>query len=105
MIKVEVVRKNQLIQEINISGHADAGPKGYDLVCAAVSSIATGALNALDQICSKDVQLSLIDNPDAMIKIKVLQNRDDLQLLLKMMLIQLKTVQESQQKYIHIKEV
>lgn len=105
MIKVEVVRKNQLIQEIIISGHADSGPKGYDLVCAAVSSIATGALNALDQICSKDVQLSLTDNPDAMIKIKVLQNRDDLQLLLKMMLIQLSTVQESQQKYIHIKEV
>lgn len=105
MIKVEVVRKNQLIQEINISGHADSGPKGYDLVCAAVSSIATGALNALNQICSSDVQLSLTDNPDAMIKIKVLQNRDDLQLLLKMMLIQLNTVQESQQKYIHIKEV
>lgn len=105
MIKVEVVRKNQLIQEIIISGHADSGPKGYDLVCAAVSSIATGALNALNQLCSSDVQLSLTDNPDAMIKIKVLQNRDDLQLLLKMMLIQLSTVQESQQKYIHIKEV
>lgn len=105
MIKVEVVRKNQLIQEIKISGHADSGPKGYDLVCAAVSSIATGALNALDQIASKDVQLELTETPDAMIKIKVLQNKDDLQLLLNMLLIQLKTVQESQQKYIHIKEV
>lgn len=105
MIKVEVVRKNQNIQEIKISGHADSGPKGYDLVCAAVSSIATGALNALDQIASKDVQLELTENPDAMIKIKVLQNKDDLQLLLNMLLIQLQTVQESQQKYIHIKEV
>lgn len=105
MIKVEVVRKNQYIQEIKISGHADSGPKGYDLVCAAVSSIATGALNALDQIASKDLQLELTENPDAMIKIKVLQNKDDLQLLLNMLLIQLQTVQESQQKYIHIKEV
>jgi len=105
MIKVEVVRKNQLIQEITISGHADSGPKGYDLVCAAVSSIATGALNALDQIASKDVQLELTDNPDAMIKIKVLQNKDDSQLLLNMLLIQLRTVEEDQQKYIHIKEV
>lgn len=105
MIKVEVVRKNQLIQEITISGHADSGPKGYDLVCAAVSSIATGALNALDQITSKNVQLELTESPDAMIKIKVLQNKDELQLLLNMLIIQLKTVQESQQKYIHIKEV
>ena len=105
MIKVEVVRKNQLIQEITISGHADSGPKGYDLVCAAVSSIATGALNALNQLASKDVQLELTDNPDAMIKIKVLQNKDDSQLLLNMLLIQLRTVEEDQQKYIHIKEV
>ena len=105
MIKVEVVRKNQLIQEITISGHADSGPKGYDLVCAAVSSIATGALNALNQLASSDVQLELTEYPDAMIKIKVLQNKDDLQLLLNMLLIQLNTVQESQQKYIHIKEV
>ena len=105
MIKVEVVRKNQLIQEITISGHADSGPKGYDLVCAAVSSIATGALNALNQLASSDVQLELTEHPDAMIKIKVLQNKDDLHLLLNMLLIQLKTVQESQQKYIHIKEV
>ena len=105
MIKVEVVRKNQLIHEIIISGHADSGPKGYDLVCAAVSSIATGALNALNQLASKDVQLELTEYPDAMIKIKVLQNTSDLELLLNMLIIQLKTVQENQQKYIHIKEV
>lgn len=105
MIKVDVVKENQLIQEITISGHAESGPKGYDLVCAAVSSIATGTLNALDQIVAQDVQLELTEKPDAKIKIKVLKNRDDLQLLLKMMLIQLNTVQESQPKYIHIKEV
>ena len=105
MIKVEVVRKNQFIQEITISGHADSGPKGYDLVCAAVSSIATGALNALNQLASSDVQLELTEYPDAMIKIKVLQNTSDLELLLNMLIIQLKTVQENQQKYIHIKEV
>ena len=105
MIKVEVVRKNQFIQEITISGHADSRPKGYDLVCAAVSSIGTGALNALHELASKDVQLELTEYPDAMIKIKVLQNTSDLELLLNMLIIQLKTVQENQQKYIHIKEV
>ena len=51
------------------------------------------------------MQLELTEYPDAMIKIKVLQNTSDLELLLNMLIIQLKTVQENQQKYIHIKEV
>ena len=34
---------------IHISGHANSGPHGHDLVCAGVSSITTGALNALQQ--------------------------------------------------------
>lgn len=32
---------------IRISGHANSGPHGHDLVCAGVSSVAIGALNAL----------------------------------------------------------
>ncbi|HOJ45539.1 MAG TPA: ribosomal-processing cysteine protease Prp [Bacilli bacterium] len=32
---------------IRISGHANSSPHGHDLVCAGVSSVAIGALNAL----------------------------------------------------------
>jgi uncharacterized protein YsxB (DUF464 family) len=55
MVQVLVVRENDAIMNIKISGHANAGPKGYDLVCASISSIATGALNALDAAYPDDV--------------------------------------------------
>ena len=79
--------------------------KGSDLVCASVSSIATGALNALDAAYPDDVELRLTEVPDAMIEIKVLQNHPNLQVLLRMLYIQIQTLAENQSKYITIKEV
>ena len=90
---------------IKISGHANAGPKGSDLVCASISSIATGALNALDAAYPDDVALSLSEIPDAVIEIKVLKNHQNLQALLRMLYIQIQTLAENQSKYITIKEV
>jgi hypothetical protein len=105
MVQVLVVRENDAIMNIKISGHANAGPKGYDLVCASISSIATGALNALDAAYPDDVELSLSEVPDAVIEIKVLQNHQNLQALLRMLVIQVQTLAENQSKYITIKEV
>ena len=90
---------------IRISGHANAGPKGSDLVCASISSIATGALNALYAAYAEDVELSLVEKPDAVIEIKVLHNHQNLQALLRMLYIQIQTLAEKQTKYITIKEV
>lgn len=105
MIQVLVVKNADSILGIQISGHAYAGPKGSDLVCASVSSIATGALNALDAAYPDDVELRLTEVPDAMIEIKVLQNHPNLQVLLRMLYIQIQTLAENQSKYITIKEV
>ena len=90
---------------IKIAGHANAGPKGLYLVCASISSIATGALNALDAAYPDDVTLSLSEIPDAVIEIKVLKNHQNLQALLRMLYIQIQTLAENQSKYITIKEV
>lgn len=46
MIEVKVKRQPKL--EIEISGHAYSGEPGHDLVCAAVSAIVFGSLNAFD---------------------------------------------------------
>ena len=52
MIKVEVVRENNLYKEISIIGHAMYADYGKDIVCSAVSSIVTTTINgciALDK--------------------------------------------------------
>ena len=48
MISVCVKQDAEGIRMIDVSGHAMQAPHGEDLVCAGVSCIMTGALNALD---------------------------------------------------------
>lgn len=105
MIQVLVEQSAHRITKIKMTGHAESGPKGQDLVCAAASSIATGALNAIDQIASGQAELILLEKPESLIEIRVKSDSDDLQKLLKMFLIQLKTLEIAQFNYIQIKEV
>jgi uncharacterized protein YsxB (DUF464 family) len=103
MITVVVETSQQSISSLEISGHAQSGPKGYDLVCAAASSIATGALNALDDMHPNQCLLTLTSEP-AHIKIEVIQDSEALQAHLQFILIQLKTLENAHPKHIRIKE-
>ncbi len=48
MIQFSVSRdSDSTILSIEVSGHAESGPYGYDLVCAGVSAIVFGGINAL----------------------------------------------------------
>ena len=52
MIKVEVVKENNLYKKVSIIGHAMYADYGKDIVCSAVSSIVTTTINgciALDK--------------------------------------------------------
>lgn len=39
-----------LISEFTLTGHAEAGPYGSDIVCAAVSALAISTVNSLDAL-------------------------------------------------------
>ena len=47
MIRAEVRREGGEIRYLRVRGHADAGPAGHDLVCAAVSAVVQTALLGL----------------------------------------------------------
>jgi uncharacterized protein YsxB (DUF464 family) len=47
MIKADLVMEHGLLKSCRISGHAGAGPKGSDIVCAAVSVLARTAYKIL----------------------------------------------------------
>ena len=48
MIKAIIYRlPDQTITGFELSGHADSGPHGHDLVCAAVSAVTFGMTNAV----------------------------------------------------------
>ncbi len=83
---------------LKVSGHASSAPHGQDLICASVSSITTGALNALEnppsfKIVAREglLELTSLSQPT---------NHDSI--VLRTMLTQLETIAESYPHYINI---
>jgi len=100
MIKIEATRKDGKITNLTVKGHANSAPKGEDLICAAVSSILVGGCNALSQPNCFAIKL---DSGDASIKEIKRANEHDYEVL-ETMIIQFKTVEESNSKFLQIIE-
>ena len=101
MIKIKILQQNDVVIKIQIKGHADFDESGKDLVCASVSSISVGLLNAINEK-NYDVDMTM---DEGLINIEVLDlNNTDLQLMLFVAIIQLKTIEESYSKYIRIEK-
>ena len=46
MIKAAFVYRGEDLKSLTVKGHAESAPKGEDLICAAISAIVVGGLNA-----------------------------------------------------------
>lgn len=101
MVSVHVKRRSSWIEEVEITGHAGYGDAGFDLVCAGVSSIAVGMMNALDEMVPEVCAFTM---KEAYINISSDLHDTTAQLLLEGMLWQLKTMQVSYAEYITIND-
>lgn len=101
MVRVSVCRESSDIQEIIVQGHADYAEHGQDLVCAGVSSICIGMMNALDTLVPDTCEMEM---SEGYTRINMMRNSHEVQQLLQAMLIQLTTMEESYQSYIKINE-
>lgn len=110
MITVQVIKNNNNddIIAFELSGHANSGPYGYDLVCAAVSAVSFGAVNAIIELCHVDLIINQgkeggylhVALPDKIAE----GNFVNIQLLIKGMVISLKTIEREYGEFIIIKE-
>jgi uncharacterized protein len=99
MIKVNISKKDNLINSVSIKGHALYNESGKDIVCSAVSSIVITTVNALiryNQSC-----IEYIDE-DGYIKLDVLKHDDMIDLLINNMIDLLNELEEQYKKYIKI---
>lgn len=101
MIKVSIKQVQNKVSELVVNGHANFAIHGEDLVCAGVSSITIGLMNALEEYKMKVT--SCISEGAVKIVVDDL-NDERLQLMLHVGIIQLKTMEESYSKYIRIEE-
>lgn len=99
MIKVLVQRANKHIERVVISGHSLSDDIGRDLICAGVSSIVIGSLNALEEMTNFNTDLVTIE--DGYVEFFA-DDDETVQLLINAMIWQLKTIEKSYQDYIEI---
>lgn len=100
MIKVEIVYSNKNLTSLKVKGHANSNEYGKDLVCAAVSAVTIGALNALEDDSKFEIE---VEPGDISLIVKEKPSEHDLTVL-EIMILQLKTIEVSYSSYISIKE-
>ncbi len=98
MIQVTVRFQEKEISYLHISGHAKSNEYGKDLVCAGVSAVVFGALNAIEDVDSFTIS---IEEDSVEIARKKEGNAHDA-IVLEVLLRQLQTIEESYAKYIKI---
>ncbi|BBB89742.1 MAG TPA: ribosomal-processing cysteine protease Prp [Methylomusa anaerophila] len=58
MITAEIMRSSPHdIKGFRITGHADAGPHGHDIVCAGVSALTQSAIMGLERYLHRDIEV------------------------------------------------
>ncbi len=97
MIHIQVRKKKDEILSLQVSGHAGYAEKGEDIVCAGVSAILFGGLNALDELCAKECDIRVEENR-VTVNVRGTKGNEICQVLL----IQLETVSEKYEKFVKI---
>src|SRR5699024_3185507 len=104
MINVVLYHKGNNIHAFELSGHANSGPCGYDLVCAGVSAVTVGAVNALRDR-SEAYSFIHLDDDGGYLYVELPDSSDnegDIQTILKAMVVSLETIERDYASYIHI---
>lgn len=107
MIDVTINKKENKIFSFVLSGHAESGPYGYDLVCAAVSAVSFGAVNAVGELC--DIRLHTEQGKEGGFLSVTLPHAIDeytwekASLLFEAMVISLQTIEREYSQFIKIK--
>lgn len=103
MVKANFYYQKDQIVKVEVSGHSNFDQVGKDIVCAGISAIVFGTLNALDNLVSQQ-EVKLVAS-EAKVMIEVLKSSNNNQIILQTMLWQLKTISNQYHKNIIIKEV
>lgn len=107
MIRVKIDRQthDRTIHSFSVTGHADFAESGKDIVCAGVSAITVGTVNAAEAVLGVSLQNTM---DKGLLKVTVpdyldAEKREKVQLLLESMIVMLESIKQSYGKYIEIK--
>ncbi|TMN21074.1 ribosomal-processing cysteine protease Prp [Lentibacillus cibarius] len=107
MINIDIIRRDSQIKQFELTGHADSGPYGFDLVCAGVSAVTFGSVNAVLELSEADLEIEQGDE-GGFLRVTVPDRLTDdtmkkVQVLFEGMLVSLKTIEREYGDYITIR--
>lgn len=96
------------IKEFILTGHAEAGPYGSDIVCAAVSALAISAVNGIDSLAGFAPKIETNDTEGGYLQVEMVDNitaeqRNIAQILLENLLLGLQATQAEYPDFVEIK--
>ena len=100
MTNVKIIKKDDTISYIEIKGHALSAQYGHDVVCAGISTVVFGICNALEELTDYDESQIIFE--DGLIAIPNILDNETVQLICKVLIVELKTIHQSYPKYIEI---
>ncbi|WP_407269593.1 ribosomal-processing cysteine protease Prp [Radiobacillus sp. PE A8.2] len=107
MIKVTIYRKDDTIYAFELSGHAESVSEGEDLVCAGVSAVTFGTVNAIEKLCEFEPSVEMAGKEGGYLRMELPEHLTDTilektQLLLEGMLVSLETINLDYGQYMTI---
>lgn len=108
MIQITIERElnTRRIAAFTIEGHAQYAKHGKDIVCAGVSAVSVGTVNAIEKLTGVQLPAQMKNGwlssniPESLGK----ETNEKLQLLLESMVVMLETISNSYGKYVVIHE-
>lgn len=105
MIQITINRRDfdSAIMAFKVVGHAEFAEYGNDIVCAGVSAVTFGTVNAIERLTGYEPEVQMQDSGWFSVRIsESLQEevRDQVNLLLEAMVVMLETIQDSYGDYV-----
>lgn len=96
-----------MIKAFTLTGHADAGPYGSDIVCAAASVLAINAVNSIEALAGLTPKVDLDEENGGYMKMeltsRMTQEQSNIsQILLESLLLGLQAIQNENLEFIQV---
>jgi len=107
MIRIMITRNSSgAVDSFTVKGHANYAKHGEDIVCAGVSAITVGTVNAIEALTGVVLDSRMKDGflSGGVPKLQDEHQSEQVQLLLEAMIVSLKTIEDSYGTYLQIKD-
>lgn len=97
------VNSDHHITAFQMTGHADSGPYGQDIVCAAASALSISTINGLEKVVGTHPQVESDQQNGGFLQVTAIDLGHDAQILVQTFLNGLQDIAESYPKNIEVK--